>query len=102
MTTSERQSGPRQPTDLGPPQGSGRDNQANYPPSLGGPPPGSSFKANTSQQNLQDQDREPTAGSQQGKEWEEAEEVDIRVLMQKYEELRTYPLSFFVYSLSLA
>lgn len=88
MTTSERQSGPRQPTDLGPPQGSGRDNQANYPPSLGGPPPGSSFKANTSQQNLQDQDREPTAGSQQGKEWEEAEEVDIRVLMQKYEELQ--------------
>ena len=102
MTTSERQSGPR-PTDLGPSQGSGRDNQANFPPGVGGPPQGSSFKPNTSQQNLRDPDRETTVGSQQGKEWEEADEVDVRVLMQKYEELRTYTRFFlFVSSFPLA
>ncbi|EEP78178.1 predicted protein [Uncinocarpus reesii 1704] len=83
----ERQTGLRQPSE---PMGQNPQPQPTQPPSV---TPGSSFKGNVPQPGSGEVDRDtplhpPTKGR------DEAPEIDVRALTQKYEELRMCHLSF--------
>ncbi|ODH49936.1 hypothetical protein GX48_03882 [Paracoccidioides brasiliensis] len=89
MSAPEKQTGHRQPADNSSHHGQGREGlgsgQSQYPANLS---QGGSFKGNHSQQSLADPERETPPPPPHTKSREEFSDAEVRVLMQKHEELQ--------------